>query len=959
MAPETTEKIPETLERRLLDRISGAEAFHILQRHLLDVKEPGESFLLGGLCGSSRTVAAAWLAREAASRGRGPVLYLLPESSVMEDAREDIQFLIGKKHMALFPDLGVPVYGSQHPKVPYRAGRIETLAALLNHDAQPWIILSTLPAILKRLAPVERFRSGIFHLRLGQTIDQEEFLGILVRLGYENQPLVGEYGDMSHRGGIVDVYTFGLENPVRVEWDGDEIASLREFDVFNQRSISQQAQMFILPMWELLFESEDWDRIDKQLSKRLNTEEGSEEMEAAQNAVDFLRNEAAFTGMEWIAPFFDIRQETLLDYLGSRAIVVADNPLMLSRALRSAQATIQEEYAKVSGDKAETHWDTETPWMSLYGNPEQNFIMEQDLSRLLSRYPTLFLDPAGSDEDFPAVEIPSPLSRGGVDLAGVGEGLEDWSGASGKGGGLPAPRIVPGTQQTARPLTLRTRPQERFNRNLELTRDYLYRLRDRGIDIWIFCDTANHRDRLEELMAEAPAVFEVGNLAQGFECPEAGLAVLTDHEIFRRLRRRTAGRRYSRGISLKELLAMSAGDFVVHIDHGIGVYKGIRRLVVNSQETDCMLLEYAGGDKLYITVDQLNLVQRYSAEEGVRPSLSKLGSGQWQKTKARVKKSVKEMAGQLLRTYAIRKSRPGYAFGPDTVWQTEMEASFPFEETPDQAKTIEEVRTDLERAVPMERLICGDVGYGKTEVALRAAFKVALEGKQVGILVPTTLLAQQHYETFRERLEKYPVRVEVISRFRTTREQKAILADLKAGSVDILIGTHRLIQKDVEFKDLGLLIVDEEHRFGVAHKERLKHLKETVDHLSMTATPIPRTLHMSLMGATDMSIIRTPPRNRQSVQTQIVEFREDVIAYALMQEADRGGQSFFVHNRVESIDAIANYVRGLVPHLRVAVAHGQMRERQLENIMKSFLAGEHDVLVSTMIIEAGLDMPNV
>ncbi|MBD3335034.1 MAG: transcription-repair coupling factor [Candidatus Eisenbacteria bacterium] len=952
MRAATSDRIAESLEGRLIERLARAEALRHLGRHLLaeNLRQPVQ---LGGLSGSARTLVLGWLAQEAAAHGRGPVVCILPDSSSLEDAREDLKFLLGRDRVAIFPDLGVPIYGAQHPKVPQRAGRIETLAALLSETERPWVVLTTLPAFLKRLPPAGRLRRHVLPIRVGQTVEQEELLQALVHMGYENQPLVGEYGDMSRRGGIMDIYTFGLENPLRLEWDGDEIASLREFDVFNQRSIQQRSQAVILPMWELQIDPDDWERLGERLQSSRHTDRRADK--DARRALEFLRSETAFLGMEWLAPLFGIAQVSLLDYAGERGIVVFDDPLALSQNLKGLQEEINAAYESVAQETHAGAEDSETPWMSLYGRPEEVFSMVEDLSALTGGQAAVYLDPAKYEEpgDSPD-DLPMHFRRAGVDLAGAaGEPGIDGEAAA------PAPQRVRGTEATALRLTLRTRPQERFNRNLELTQEYIQRLRDRGLSVWILCDTANHRDRLQELMAETPASFEIGNLAGGFECPEVGLAVLTDHEIFRRLRRRTAGRRFSRGISLKELLAMGAGDFVVHIDHGIGIYRGIKRLVVNGQETDCMLLEYAGGDKLYIPVDQLDLVQRYSAEEGVRPQLSRLGSGQWQKTKARVKKSVKEMASQLLRTYAIRKSRPGYSFGPDTVWQTEMEASFPYEETPDQADAIEQVRADMERAVPMERLICGDVGYGKTEVALRAAFKAALEGKQVAILVPTTLLAQQHYETFRERLEKYPVRVEMLSRFRSPKERKSVVADLKAGKVDIVIGTHRLVQKDVTFKDLGLIIVDEEHRFGVAHKERLKQLRETVDTLSMTATPIPRTLHMSLMGATDMSIIRTPPRNRQSVQTEIVEFREDVIAYALMREADRGGQSFLVHNRVESIDAVANYVRGIVPHLRVAVAHGQMRERQLESIMKKFLEGEFDVLVSTMIIEAGLDMPNV
>jgi transcription-repair coupling factor (superfamily II helicase) len=921
-----------TLEEQLLRRLERARALEDLRATLLDPESRG-SLLLTGVTASARTLVAAWLAREAAKRGLGPILYVVPDTTSLEEDREDFRFLLGGTRIREMTSLGIPPYSPQHPRIPHRAPRIETLASLLADDDRPWLVLTTVAALTMRVPEPERFRRLTLRLEVGQEADPLEVAHRLAQIGYENQPLVGEYGDMSRRGGILDVYSFGRENPVRIEWDGDRVTSIREFDVFSQRSVRPLREVLLLPVWEHLLTPEDWERLERR----------ADLSEAVRNALESLRHEASFAGIEWMAPRLGLRTVPLTAYFGPGALAVAVDPLGLSRALREAAEEIRE---RRSAAPAAEGPGQDTAWTDLYAPPEEVFNIPEDCTGLLDPLPCLFLTP-GERRDLPD-DIPPRLLREGVDTPAAAA----WT--------PPEPRAtVPGTRRTLPTATLRTRPQEHFARNLELTREYISRLADRGLDVWILCDTQQHRDRLEELLAPGPARFEVGNLAAGFECPEIGLAVLTDHEIFQRTRRHSARRRFSRGISLKELLAMGPGDYVVHIDHGIGIYRGITRLQVNGQETDCMHIEYAGGGKLYVPVDQLDRVQRYSAEEGIRPQLSRLGSGQWQKTKARVKKSVKEMAAQLLRTYAIRKSRPGYAFGPDTVWQAEMEASFPYEETPDQAQAIEDVRRDMERPVPMERLICGDVGYGKTEVALRAAFKAAMDGKQVAILVPTTLLAQQHYETFRERLEKYPVRVELLSRFRSPKEQREVVEGLRKGTVDIVIGTHRLLQKDVSFKDLGLLIVDEEHRFGVAHKERLKQLKAEVDFLSMTATPIPRTLHMALMGAMDMSIIRTPPRDRRPIQTEIVEFREDVIAYALMREADRGGQSFFVHNRVESIEAMANYIRRIVPHLRVAVAHGQMRERQLERVMKAFLDGEYDVLVATMIIEAGLDMPNV
>jgi transcription-repair coupling factor (superfamily II helicase) len=434
---------------------------------------------------------------------------------------------------------------------------------------------------------------------------------------------------------------------------------------------------------------------------------------------------------------------------------------------------------------------------------------------------------------------------------------------------------------------------------------------------------------------------------------------MTDHEIWGRPRRRIRPRRFRRGILPSELQSLKPGDYVVHIEHGVGIYQGMERLPADGGQTDCLLITYQKGDKLYVPVDQLDLIQRYSAGEGAAPRVSTLGGTGWQKLKSRVKRRIKMMAEDLIQTYARRRSLPGHAFGPDTVWQREMEAAFPYEETPDQFSAIEDVKRDMESERPMDRLVCGDVGYGKTEVAIRAAFKAAMEGKQVAVLVPTTLLAEQHLGTFRERMQNFPLNIEMLSRFRTRAEQNQILEKLRLGQIEIVIGTHRLLSKDVVFHNLGLIVVDEEQRFGVRHKEALKKLRTQVDVLTLTATPIPRTLHMALMGARDMSSINTPPRDRQPIHTEIVNFSDDVIVDALLREADRGGQSFFVHNRVMTIENVHVHLSKLVPGLRVGVAHGQMPERHLERVMLDFLKREYDVLLSTMIIESGLDIPSV
>jgi transcription-repair coupling factor (superfamily II helicase) len=513
----------------------------------------------------------------------------------------------------------------------------------------------------------------------------------------------------------------------------------------------------------------------------------------------------------------------------------------------------------------------------------------------------------------------------------------------------------------AEPVPVRSHPPDSYGRKIDLWRRYLSGLAGRGLRVVITCDNEGQQQRLRELLVDegVPVILELGVLSGGFVIDEAGLAVLTDHEFFGRARRRARPRRFRSGFGLKELRSLQPGSYVVHVEHGVGRYVGLNRLEINGHLTDVLELHYQGGDKLYVPVDQLDLVQRYSSEEGRKPALSRLGGTAWTKTKSRAKKAIQEMAGELLRTYALRKAHPGHAFPPDTVWQRELEGSFPYDETPDQSTAVEAVKQDMESPNPMDRLICGDVGYGKTEVAVRAVFKAVMEGKQAAVLVPTTILAEQHWNTLRDRFADFPVEVDMLSRFRSAKEQKGIKTAVARGEVDVVVGTHALLSGDVLFKNLGLIVVDEEQRFGVKHKERLRTLKANVDVLTLTATPIPRTLNLSLLGARDITIIQTPPVGRMPVQTEIAEFSRDLIRDALLREADRGGQSFFVHNRVHSIFSMASYLRKLCPQLEFGVAHGRMASRNLETVMVDFVKKKYDVLVATMIIENGLDIPSV
>ncbi|MRR10332.1 DEAD/DEAH box helicase, partial [bacterium] len=463
---------------------------------------------------------------------------------------------------------------------------------------------------------------------------------------------------------------------------------------------------------------------------------------------------------------------------------------------------------------------------------------------------------------------------------------------------------------------------------------------------------------VEATRAQVQALDGAG-LHGGVVWAEGGLCLITEREVFAREKRRRFRRFFQGGGAIRSLDALAAGDYMVHIDYGVCQYQGLVQLELGGGPTECLLLVFRDGDKVYVPIEHMKKVQRYSSEEGYAPALSKLGSGAWEETKGRVKKAAKDMAGELLAIYAARKSQPGFACSPDHAWQKELEASFPYEETRDQLTAIAAIKADMESDKPMDRLLCGDVGYGKTEVALRAAFKAVMDHKQVAVLVPTTVLAEQHYQTFSERLAEYPVKVEMLSRFRTAADQRAVVRQAAAGAVDVLIGTHRILQHDVAFKDLGLLVIDEEQRFGVGHKERIKRLCRSVDVLTMTATPIPRTLHMSLLGVRDISNIETPPRDRLAVLTEVLPWDERRIREAVLRELDRGGQVFFLHNKVQTIESVTALLGRMLPGVAMAYAHGQMAPRELERVMLAFAAGRFDLLVATTIIESGLDMPNV
>jgi transcription-repair coupling factor (superfamily II helicase) len=846
-----------------------------------------------GLAGSARGYLASWLQRRT---GR-TVLYVVAHGDAYEEARDDLEYFRGPGDTLALPEPDTLPYDPSSPHPGITAQRLDTLARLAGGGVG--VVLATARGVLQKVPRPERLRRAVLELSVGSDHDPGALMERLVFMGYERLPEVEAVGQFARRGGILDVYAGGLADPLRLEFDGDTLVSLRSFDASTQRSLEQLPTARVLPRYEVLIEPGEAGAVKERL--RAAREEGPATAEEGASAVrgDWLFHD----GMERFAARYDPDPGTLLDYLPPDAVVVLDDP----GALRARAADLDESAAR-------GHAEARGPYPSV-SPPEALFLPGGAFDALVAAHP-------GVDWLGPVVE----------------------AGEAGRYGAVLAVDCV---------------PAEPVQRSIERLRGHLAELAAGGVAPVVLCDNPGQRDRLAELLGETGAALGVGLVSAGFTLRGAGLAVLTDHEIFARYRRRRRRLKKTGGLSLAELSALKPGDFVVHEDHGIGVYRGLQRLTLNGQETDCIEVTYAERDRLFVPVQQLALVSRYAAGEGARPSLHRLGSGAWQKTKARARKAVQDMAEGLLRAYAARRALTGHAFRSDAVWQRELEASFPYEETPDQLRAIEDVKRDMESERPMDRLICGDVGYGKTEVAVRAAFKAVQDGKQVAVLVPTTILAQQHLLVFRERLADFPVQVEVLSRFRTPKQQKEVLARLVAGDVDVVIGTHRLLSKDVRFRDLGLVVIDEEHRFGVAQKERIRQLTRTVDVLAMTATPIPRTLNLSLAGARDMSVIETPPRDRLPVHTETLELDEDVVTDAVLREVDRGGQAFFVHNRVETIHNAALRLQKLVPQVRIAVAHGQMPERELERVMLEFLDRRWDVLVSTMIIESGIDMPSV
>jgi transcription-repair coupling factor (superfamily II helicase) len=822
----------------------------------------------------------------AAAAARDRVLVVVPADAEIDRLTADVRFFLAaleglsaaevERAVLPFPSHEVDPYRGLSPHFEVASARARALHALTQGTAR--IVVASAAGLLPRVSTPQHVTSTSLSIAPGQEISPTDLGDLLSAAGYTRQDPVDQTGEFCVRGGVVDFFPAGAAQPIRVEFVGDDVESIRHYDPETQRSTGELDQAAIVPLQDLLAEGADGDRQD--------------------------------------------RSATVFDYLwahGTPRLLVSEPDEVREHGEKlTTQVRASYDEAVAKGNKVlppETlvvSWDEAAHWL----------------------------------EEATALET----------LA-----IED------------GPDAFDSAQAGAAPHHVACQPAQEFSGRVQDWVGEIRRARERGDAIVFVADSHGRAERTIEVLADydvfavpvdrsedsrtASVLVAVGHLSRGFRLPDAGLQFWAEADIFEEERKTHEHRRRSAAKTfLSDFRDLKVGDLVVHVDHGIGMFVGLKRIELGHETQEFMELRYHGEDKLFVPVERLDLVQKYTG--GAKPSLDKLGGTTWEKAKSRVKKAMRDMAEELLKLYAQRRAVPGHAFSADSHWQQEFEDAFEWELTPDQATAVNDIKADMESALPMDRLLCGDVGYGKTEVAMRAAFKAVMDGKQVAFLAPTTVLALQHLKTLKNRFAAFPVRIDMVSRFRTKAEQKATLEDLAAGKVEIIVGTHRLLSKDVVFRDLGLLVVDEEQRFGVAHKEKIKQLRKRVDVLTMTATPIPRTLNMSLAGIRDMSVIETPPRDRLSIQTNVLKFDAAVIQRAIRTEMERGGQVYFVHNRVESIYSLGNLITRLVPEARIGIGHGQMGEEALEKVMVDFVGHTHDVLLSTTIIENGLDISN-
>lgn len=909
----------------------GQSASATLKQVVAQVQKRSTPVRVTGLRGASRALVAAELIR---TQGTRPVLLLTPHSRAADALAADLRLALGEREdetrVLLFPRHDTLPYERFSPQPFVTSQRMAVLYRLLRSfdvAVEAPIVVAPFSALLTRVPARERLRAHTTQLEVGQAIDRDVLIQKLGSAGYCRVAIVEDPGEFAVRGGIVDLFPPHRGLPSRVEFFGDEIESIRDFDPASQRSQGKCEHVGASPPQELLVDREQIVARGDCLRELALEQEHDDD--AVEEILDALLRGSLPPGIESLAPLIQPDQERVIDYLPDDTLILIDDPASGLRRLSQyyEEALRNHEAAR---DAGRTVVDPKALLLSC----------EELQAAIRERHPVslerlTIHEPAGG-----AVEI-DVGSRGHDELR------RDLARARTHEHALtPLVDKLAGWISARHRIVLTCSVLSSAERLRALLREYGLepRLADDHRPVWRWSAPG----RVEVRVAE---------LSEGFELPGEGLVVVAEEEIFGKREKRHTRKTWQEGAAIDGLAQLAPGDYLVHSDHGIGTYRGLVELKAGRIVSELLCIEYLAGDRFFLPVHRLNLVQRYGGADGTKPRIDRLGGATWEKAKRRVKKSLRNMAAELLSLHAARELAPGFSFSPRDSYFDEFEASFPFEETPDQLSAIEDTLADMQRAKPMDRLVCGDVGYGKTEVALRAAFRAAMDGKQVAILVPTTVLCQQHYETFVARFAGYPIRVEFLSRFQGTREARRVIEGCATGVVDVVIGTHRLLQKKMRFRDLGLLVIDEEHRFGVTHKERIKQLKKTVDVVTLTATPIPRTLQMAFTGVRDLSVINTPPADRFAIRTQVSRFDELLIREAILRETRRGGQVFFVHNRVQSITAMAEMLARTVPEVTVLVGHGQLKERELEDRMHAFIAGDADVLLCTTIIESGIDIP--